>query len=694
MEINTNQGSPPVGPDWVKELPSPTSPFTMSFPNTATDEDLNDFFRDFQADDGNMHFESLVNEDGTPISMYDILGPDNDGPAAPLNVSDNQLIQGSERHPAYLNTKNGAHQHSNNGLGGLDTVAATLQDKQRGQSAILETSSQHSDAAGTNYGLDIPSGTVAQSDTLHDSVVGLGGNQHGNLDALEANASASNPDLAQKDSGAKHNGQPDMDRWDAVNDSTGGSPTDNSLDCHTALLRSNSLQPDSGASNQNTSIVGTELDDLHSWDAINDSIHTMHPISSQNLQHGILNSGPLQSTEILNVISENLPATSDTTRATKTNQGIRNMGDRNVGAALFMNDQRGQQSTSAAQRIGSKKTVQGEQLSTSMSPTLAASDDGKALSLTSTDFSSTMSPSPNSESRRYSSPALSGQYNQQGTPSQLLQRQHQQLRRRQSNLRHMSVPGQPDFVFQSSANTQAQALQRYMDEDGDFSNMTAPSLTRQQQHFMAMSRAESPYTQNYGGSPMLERFMTEDGQAQVIDLRGHSPPSDVQYSQHYLGNSPGSGRGHHNNTTPNIFQSPRQPKPLHEQNLALQHLSSLPLNYAPASQREFDYSMKKENSSPESASAALRKLKRESHHAGGRRAGQGYGSQSSSTDTDDQRLIDAMYFAMMDTTAAQDNPGMVKTWNGLMKEKIRVRKVCETVLVSSLFQITCSWCIH
>ena len=235
-------------------------------------------------------------------------------------------------------------------------------------------------------------------------------------------------------------------------------------------------------------------------------------------------------------------------------------------------------------------------------------------------------------------------------------------------------------------NTPSDLYQGHEDTLSDPSLMMASPLRLQrQQQLVASNDVELQQLEDHASHEYVMKRYFAEPPGRVYDFRGHSPASNVQLPQHNLGTSPGSGRGNHNDMTPNVFQSPRQPKP-HlaqnvAQNLALHHLSPLPSNYVRPSQRGLNNTMKKENSSPESASAALRKVKRESQHAAGRRGSQDSGSQSSTADADDEQLINAMYNAMMDMTRHQDNAGMIKTWKSLMKETNRVKKVCTTVLV-------------
>lgn len=367
-----------------------------------------------------------------------------------------------------------------------------------------------------------------------------------------------------------------------------------------------------------------------------------------------------------------------------SNQEVGEMADQ-----LPTKDQRDQHSYPAAQRPGPRMAAHGQQFDEGIFLGGVTSDDDNAHSLVSSDISSNMSPQPFQRTRRYSSPALSRHYIRQGSPPNFLQRQQQQHRRAGSNLRHEIMTDQSDALLHNTASGLYQGHEDTLSDPS--SMMTSPSMRLQrQQQLMANNHVESQHVQGaVNDNFMMKRYLT-DFHGQVYDFRGHSLASDVQLPQHNLGNSPGSGRGNHNGMTPNLFQSPGQLKPHLSQNvaqnLAFHHLSPLPSNYVPRSQPGLNNTMKKENSSPESATAALRKVKRESQHAAGRRGSQESGSQSSTADADDDQLINAMYNAMMDMTRHQDNAGMIKTWKSLMKETNRVRSVCTRVLVRKVFR--------
>lgn len=356
---------------------------------------------------------------------------------------------------------------------------------------------------------------------------------------------------------------------------------------------------------------------------------------------------------------------------------------------LPTNDQRDHHSSPAAQRPNSRTAAHGQQFDEAMFLGGVTSDDDYAHSLVSSELSSNMSRPSFQRTRRYSSPASSRQHFRQGSPPIFLQRQQQQHRRAGSSLRHEIMPGQSEALLH---NCPSGLYEGHGDALSIPSSIRASSSIQfQRQQMIANNHDESQHLQDYASDDLVKDYLASLP-GQVYDFRGHSPASDVQLPQHNLRNSPGSARGNHNGMTPKVFQSPGQPKPLlaqnGAQNLAFHHLSPLPSNFVPPSQRGLNSTMKTENSSPESATAALRKVKRESQHAAGNYGSQDSGSQSSTADADDEQLINAMYNAMMDMTRHQDNPGMVKTWRSLMKETNRVKKVCANILVRKFPQGT------
>ena len=66
-----------------------------------------------------------------------------------------------------------------------------------------------------------------------------------------------------------------------------------------------------------------------------------------------------------------------------------------------------------------------------------------------------------------------------------------------------------------------------------------------------------------------------------------------------------------------------------------------------------------------------------------------WGLSGNSINTADWTLTESkwlqdLYLAMIDTNAAKDNEGMKRTWAALVKQKVRLKNTCKTLLVSYL----------
>ena len=674
----TDQESLPVGFDWDQDLPSPTTPFTMTFPDGITDNVPEVFHHLPEHDDTT--FGTFFGDDG-PMDFSDLVAIARGGPIEPVKpASPNQATQQNEDSTAESNTKDGNPTE--------DDVSKT------------SLAGNHDDVSGASAQSSIPTTNTneafnAGNDTEFDPYnLNDIDQHHEQAGSLEDNSFQSNPDLSHTEVRVSSSDLFNPDDWDTINGPIQHIANYNSLHDQSIQYGPNSTLPHISTSIQGVSTADTEPINLSNWDAANDMIHKTAATDSKNDQSVALNSGALLSdTEPPNAVAERSSMTPENAPSHNSSHYMHEIGDQAFGSGgkqPVYNDQRGQHLMFAAQRAGWNLASQGQQLRNSMSPGRMASDDEKANSVESPEFSSAVLPQSNYESRQSGS-GLNTQYRRQGSPSLYSNHPQQQPRRPQSNLRHMSVPGQPAMTFYPTANTDARLLQQHI--DGSSSLTVSPSMRRQQPNLIPSNFVGSPYTHGIANEVMVQNYLAKNyPDSQVIDLRGHSPASDARVQQHSLNNSPGSGRGFHTDMTPNTFQSPQPSNPMlnqnFRQNLALQHLSSLPSDYAARSQQGFNNSMKKENSSPESASGALRKVKRDSRHVGSRRCSHGSGSQSSTVDSEDQQMINDMYDAMMDTNHTEDNPGMIKTWNGLRKETNKVRKVCEQLLVSNSVHVT------
>ena len=684
----TDQESLPVGFDWDQDLQSPTTPFTMTFPDGISNN-VPEIFRHLpEHDDDDAAFGTLFSDDD-PMDFSDLVAIAKGGPVAPVKPANpNQGIQQNEESSAGSKTKDG--NATNDDLSKI-SLAGNHGD-------VLGASAQSSTATTTitkeaiSTGGNGEFGSYPFNDVVHNNAV----EHHKQAGPLEDNSFQSNSDLS--DSGARISSSDPFnpDDWDTINGPLQHIANYNNLHDQPVQYGPNSFVPHTTTSIQGVSVADTEPINPSEWDTVKDTIHKTATTDSQNDQSPALGSGALLSdTEPLDAVAERSSMTPEIAHSHNSSHYMHDAGNQAlelVGNQPVYNDQLSQHSMLAAQRPGLALISQGQQLRNSMSPGRMASEDEKVKSVESPEFSSAVLPQSIYESRQAGS-GLNTQYHRQGSPSLFMSSQQQQPRRSQSNLRHMSVPGQPAMTFYPTANTDAGLLQQHIDGHSGSSSVTAsPSMRRQQPNLLAGGLIGSHYS-NLVSDEMLQDYLAKTcPNGQVIYQRGYSPASDARIQQHSLGNSPGSGRGFHTDMTPNTFQSPQPSNPTFNQNLrqnlAFQHLSSLPSDYGARSQQGFNSGMKKENSSPESASGALRKVKRDSRHVGSRRGSQGSGSQSSTVDSEDQQLINDMYDAMMDTDHVEDNPGMVKTWNGLRKETNKVRKVCEQLLVSNLVQVT------
>lgn len=685
----TDQDFLPVGFDWDQDLPTPTTPFTMTFPDGFSDN-VPEGFRDLPGVT-DTSFENLFDDDDDPMDFSDLVaiakGESIPSPSVkPANS--NQSIEQNEEYAAESNSKDGNATEDDISRMSL----AGNHDDVSGASAQSSTPTNNTNEA-FNAGGNTEFNPYAFGDDVHNNAV----EHHKQAGFPESNSFQSNPDLSHTEAHISSSGPFNPNDWDSLNGPIGHVANYNNLYDQSVQYGPNSLLPHTSISKDSVSTADAEPINLTDWDAVNDTIQKTAATDHQDDQSVALSSGArLSDTETPNTAAHRSSMTPEIARSHNSSHYMHDVGNQAFGFVAnqsMYSDQRGQHSMLVAQRAGLNLLSQGGQLRNSMSPGRMASDDDKTNSMDSPEFSSAVLPQSVYESRQPSS-NLNTQYYRQGSPSLYLNCQQQQPRRPQSNLRHMSVPGQPAMTFYPTANTNARLLQQHIDGPSNSSSVTAsPSMRRQQPNLISGDLAGSSYVHGGPSNEMVTDYLTKTYPAgQVIDLRGHSPASDARIQQHSLNNSPGSGRGFHTDMTPNLFQSPQPPIPMLDQNfcqnLAFQHLSSLPSNYAV--QAGINSSMKKENSSPESASGALRKVKRDSRHVGSRRGSQVSGSQSSTVDSEDQQMINDMYDAMMDTDNTEDNPGMIKTWNGLRKETNKVRKVCEQLLVSNLVQATFS----
>ncbi|KAL8788955.1 MAG: hypothetical protein Q9195_007071 [Heterodermia aff. obscurata] len=652
----------------------------MTFPDGISDN-VPEVFRNLPAGgDTSTSFQSLFGDDD-PIDFSDIIAIAKGGPITTTKPANpNQSSESNEEHAVGSNIKESNASEDDISkmslAGNHDDVSAVS-----AQSLTPTTKTNEAFNAGGNTDFN----PYALNDNIHNTAV----EHHKQHGLLEDNSIQSNPDLSHTEGRISSSDHFNPDDWDTMNGPMQHIAAFNKMYGQSVQYGSNSLLPHTGASDQGASTADTEPINLCDWDAVNDTIQKNAAIDSQDDQNVALSSGALLSdSETPNAVVERSSITPEITSSHNSSHYMHDAGNQAfpfLTTQPMYNDQRVQHSMLAAQRAGMNLLSQGQQLRNSMSPGRMASDDDKVNSVESPEFSSAVLPQSIYESRQSGS-GSNAQY-RQGSPSLYVNSQQQQPRRPQSNLRHMSVPGQPGMTFYSSANTNSGLLQQHIEGPSNSSSVTAsPSMRHQQANFIAGNLAGSPFIHGSASNAMLVNdYCTKNYPGgQVIDLRGHSPASDARIQQHSLSNSPSSGRGFHTDMTPNTFQSPHQsnqtPDQKFYQNVALKHLSSLPSDYAVRPQQGFNSSMKKENSSPESASGALRKVKRDSRHVVSRRDSQGSGSQSSTVDSTDQNLINLMYEAMMDTDHTEDNPGMIKTWNGLRKETNKVRKVCEQLL--------------
>ena len=326
-----------------------------------------------------------------------------------------------------------------------------------------------------------------------------------------------------------------------------------------------------------------------------------------------------------------------------------------------------------------------------ISPVAATFNDEHATSHAPSGPTPSNSRQPVNNSHPFSGPNSHGSLYSQRSPGSAHQRQLLQMTpRSQSNLRHMSVPAPSMGQSQASTGTGYQISPSQMS-----SSVARPSIEAYQQlGFLASNGGHNSYSQGYGSNEMAGRILSGRGGnftgPKVNDLRAQSQSNDATSSQHRLSHSPRSNLGNHRVLTQEVFQSPQQRQlSLLNQPLALQHLTPLqgvPRTSVLPNSLGLGYtsnSMKHETSSPESASGALTKLNQVPQHDS-RRVSQILNFQTPNFNLNnprDQQRIELLYNAMMDMSNPQDNNGMLKTWRGLMKEKVKIRHVCSNILV-------------
>ena len=266
--MNTDQVSPLAGGRWLQEIPSPTSPFTMSFPSNAFD-DVDGFFGHFQ-DDRNTDFDNPYTG---PLDYSDLLNPDDGGPTGPTNAWTHSDIQESEHFLAGMSPADGnvVKLHNDNTLEDIVSGPSEEDAHNNGRSAP-STGVHHSQDPAAIQPDDTKDNAELDSDTVNDAQQEILDEQHGQPALPQPNSSQPNPSVSQEGSHSMNIDAYDLGSWNAIDTSVQEQSDFNRQSGHTVQYRSGSLPPDN-TPGHNFHHANSDPLNLSSWDALSDPAH-------------------------------------------------------------------------------------------------------------------------------------------------------------------------------------------------------------------------------------------------------------------------------------------------------------------------------------------------------------------------------------------------------------------------------------
>lgn len=285
----TEQFSPLAGGQWPKEIPSPTSPFTMSFPNNAFDE-VACFFGDFQ-DDRNTNFDNPYTD---PLTYSDLLSPNDGGPAGPVNVWTDSELQESEQFLTGMNAMDGNVDESRNGNNIEAIVSGPSQkDILNNQRTAPDASANQSQDPAAIQVIDTKSAEL-DKDTINDSLQITLDEQNGQPAISQSDSSPLNPSLSQEGGHNMNDGAYDLSSWEAIDTSVQEHSNPHGKSGHKVYYRSGSLPP-AGRSGHNFSNTDSDPLDFSGWNALNDTAHEPTELDGLDRQNVMLAPVSIQS---------------------------------------------------------------------------------------------------------------------------------------------------------------------------------------------------------------------------------------------------------------------------------------------------------------------------------------------------------------------------------------------------------------
>ena len=279
--MNTDQVSPLAGGQWLQEIPSPTSPFTMSFPNNAFD-DVDGFFENFQ-DDRNTDFDNPYTG---PLNYSDLLSHDDAGTAGPTHVWTDSDLQESEHFLAGMSPADGSVDKPHNGNTVEEIISGPSQEETyNNQRTAPSTSVRQSQDTAVIQSGDAKGNAELDSDTVNNFQQEILDEQHGQPAIPQPSSSQPDPSMSQ----GSHNmniDAYDLSSWNAIDTSVQEQLNIHGQGGHPVQYRSESLPPDS-TSGHNFRHPNSDPLNFSSWDALSDPAHeptVSDELDSQNVQ--------------------------------------------------------------------------------------------------------------------------------------------------------------------------------------------------------------------------------------------------------------------------------------------------------------------------------------------------------------------------------------------------------------------------
>ena len=269
--MNTNQVSPLAGGQWLQEIPSPTSPFTMSFPNNTFD-DVDGFFENFQ-NDRNTDFDNPYTD---PLTYSDLLSRDDGGIAGPTHVWTDSDLQESEHFLAGMSPVDGNVDKPHNGNTVEDIISEPYQEgNQNNQRTAPSTSVEQSEDTAAIQSGNTKDNAELDSDIVNDPQQEIQDEQHEQHEQPvipQPNSSQPDPSMSQEGSHDMNIDAYDLSNWNAIDTSVQEQLNSHEQSGHPFQYRSESLPPDS-TSGHNSCHPNSDPLNISNWDALSDPVH-------------------------------------------------------------------------------------------------------------------------------------------------------------------------------------------------------------------------------------------------------------------------------------------------------------------------------------------------------------------------------------------------------------------------------------